>query len=674
MKKIISILCLILVIVCMGVFTGCGDNNNDNDQTNNQEENHSSNQSTGHIHSFGAWIIATEAKCTENGLLYHVCADCGYSERETIFAPGHKGTWNIRKEATCIESGERTIDCQTCLKTIIESIEAKGHSFSDWAVTKESSCGCGQKVRTCEICELTEKIVIEPDLTKQHEFDANNICIVCNEHKGTEGLIFEIKSDYAMVTGYNGTENDVYIPSTYAGAIVKEIAAGAFLGKPIKTIIIPDSVTNIGRVAFKNCSGLTSVTIGNSMTSISEFAFENCNSLTSVYYTGDIAGWCGILFDGRGYANPMGYASNLYIENKIVIDLVIPNSVTSIGFDTFINCIGLTSVTIPDSVTSIGGNAFYGCSGLTSVTIGSSVTSIGNTAFQYCYKLVEVHNKSSLNITAGRYDYGYVGYYAKEIYTEPYVSKLSTTDDGYILYTDGAEISLIGYTGNETDLTLPSNITNINQYAFFYCSGLTSIIIPESVTSIGEYAFYDCNKLVEIYNKSSLNIIAGSYNYGNVGYYAKEIYTESYVSKLSMTNDGYILYTDGDEISLIGYTGNETDLTLPSNITNINQYAFYFCSGLTSVTIGNFVTSIGEYAFAYCSGLTSIIIPDSMTSIDKGAFIYCSGLTSVTFENSSGWYVSNSSATIGTQITLTNASQNVTYLSSTYGYYYWKCK
>ena len=102
------------------------------------------------------------------------------------------------------------------------------------------------------------------------------------------------------------------------------------------------SVTSIGKSAFRDCSGLTSVTIPNSVTSIGEAAFYVCSGLTSV---------------------------------------TIPNSVTSIGEYAFGNCSGLTSVTIGNSVTSIGDIAFYGCSGLTSVTIPNSVTSIGEYAF-----------------------------------------------------------------------------------------------------------------------------------------------------------------------------------------------------------------------------------------------------------------------------------------------------
>ncbi|MBQ9744981.1 MAG: leucine-rich repeat domain-containing protein, partial [Clostridia bacterium] len=97
------------------------------------------------------------------------------------------------------------------------------------------------------------------------------------------------------------------------------------------------------------------------------------------------------------------------------------------------------------------------------------------------------------------------------------------------------------------------------------------------------------------------------------------------------------------------------------------------CDSLTSVTIGNGVTSIGRYAFSVCTSLTSVTIPNSVTSIGYRAFWCCTGLTSVTFENTEGWYrTTNSSATSGTAMDVTDTSTNVKNLENTYTDYYWK--
>ena len=129
-----------------------------------------------------------------------------------------------------------------------------------------------------------------------------------------------------------------------------------------------DGYTSIGYAAFTGCKSLASIEIPNSITSIGYDAFLGCTHLTSVH-TSNIAAWCAISFDSY-LANPLYYAHNLYLNGKLITDLVIPNSVTSIAERAFSYCYGLTSVTIPNSVTSIGDSAFSYCYGLTSVTIG----------------------------------------------------------------------------------------------------------------------------------------------------------------------------------------------------------------------------------------------------------------------------------------------------------------
>ena len=157
---------------------------------------------------------------------------------------------------------------------------------------------------------------------------------------------------------------------------VTSIGSSAFIFcRGLTYVSIGNSVTSIGNEAFQDCSGLTSVTIGSSVTSIGAYAFDGCSGLTSVHIS-DLARWCGIDFQGNLFT-----AHHLYLNGEEIKDLVIPNSVTSIGNGVFSGCSHMTSVTIPSSVTSIGDYAFDGCSGLTSVTIPNRLKSIGKCAF-----------------------------------------------------------------------------------------------------------------------------------------------------------------------------------------------------------------------------------------------------------------------------------------------------
>ena len=167
------------------------------------------------------------------------------------------------------------------------------------------------------------------------------------------GIQYLIIEGNAVVTGHtNELTNDVVIPSS------------------ITVNGMSYNVTRIGNYAFYNynCSALTSIVIPNSVTYIGSNAFYECSSLEKVYYEGTLEDWCKIGFSI--ISNPMRYASHFYIkssnnEYEEVTEIVIPNTITSIGNFQFSGCGSLTSIVIPNSVTSIGLDAFSWCSSLT---------------------------------------------------------------------------------------------------------------------------------------------------------------------------------------------------------------------------------------------------------------------------------------------------------------------
>ena len=365
---------------------------------------------------------------------------------------------------------------------------------------------------------------------------------------------------------------------------VTSIGKYAFNGcTGLTSVEIPDSVTSIGEYAFNGCTGLTSVTIGNGVTSIGYSAFNDCIFLTSVEVS-DIAVWCRVNF-ADSEANPLYYAHNLYLNNELITDLNIPNSVTNIGTNAFYNCRGLTSVDIPDSVTSIGGYAFSGCTGLTSVTIPDSVTSIGYYAFS---NTAWYTNQPNGLIYAGKVAYKYKG-------TMPANTSVVLKEG-----TKGISSSAFKGCTGLTSVTIGNGVTSIGWDAFSYCTGLTSVTIPDSVTSIGGEAFYN----TAWYNNQPDGLI-----------YAGKV---AYKYKGTMPANTKIEIKEGTK----GIAGSAFEdctglksITIPDSVTSIGEYAFYGCTGLTSVTIPDSVTSIGGSAFSDCTGLKSVTIPDSVTSI-----------------------------------------------------------
>ena len=162
-----------------------------------------------------------------------------------------------------------------------------------------------------------------------------------------------------------------------------------FIGcRSLTSLVIPDSVTNIGDYAFWNCRSLTNIVIPNSVTSIGDNAFEYCFSLSNLIIPDGVTSIGDGAFVGCTSLSSVvipdsvsSIGNNAFWGCESLTDIVIPNSVTSIGESAFYECSSLTEVVIPDSVTSIGDKAFHTCSSLTNIDIPDSVTSIGDGAF-----------------------------------------------------------------------------------------------------------------------------------------------------------------------------------------------------------------------------------------------------------------------------------------------------
>jgi len=426
---------------------------------------------------------------------------------------------------------------------------------------------------------------------------------------GTNGYLDKI-------TGFSGCGNleSIIIPSS-----VTVIGKNAFDGcRKLKAINIPSSVCFIGGFAFRNCENLLTIDIPSDVTSILEDTFWGCSKLTSVtfpkglsaigtyafsgcssisrVYLNDIQTWLNIKFEGI-LSNPFWESNNghLFVGDEELTDIVIPHGIKEIGYDAFHGCCGISSVSIPQSVISIGTEAFCNCKNLSSVTLPKSLSSIGKRAFFGCSSISRVY----LNDIQTWLNIKFEGAASNPFWE---------SNNGHL------------FVGDEelTDIVIPHGIKEIGYGAFHGCCGLSSVSIPQSVISIGTEAFSNCKNLSSVTIPNSVtsindNAFNGCENLKNIAI------------PNSVTTIGNKAFYDCKAL---------TSVTIPNSVEAIGDYMFYGCSGLTSVIIPNSVEAIGDHMFYGCSGLTSVSIPNSVISIGAYAFFGCANLTSVTIPNS----------------------------------------
>ena len=340
-------------------------------------------------------------------------------------------------------------------------------------------------------------------------------------------------------TGTIGATDSLYYNILSETDRTVEVTYGDAYGNYSGDIVIPQSViidgktytvTTIGYNAFRSCSSLTSVFIPASCTSIRSNPFHGCKSLEEIVVDED---------------NPNYSASDgaLYNKDKTTLiswpaaegDIDILPSVTTIGYEAFIYCFALTSVSMPEVIT-IDNSAFYGCRALTSVSM-PSVTTIGYLAFSGCSSLASVFIPASCtSIDANPFAYCIE---LKEIVVDENNPNYLSADGA--LYDKG-KTTLIGWPTAEGDITIPQSVTTIGESAFESCSALTSVEMP-AVTTIGDGAFYYCRALTS-------------------------------VSMPEVTEIGWLAFCGCSSLRSIN---------IPASVTMIGEEAFVSCGGLTSV-------------------------------------------------------------------------------------------
>ena len=405
-------------------------------------------------------------------------------------------------------------------------------------------------------------------------------------------------------------------------------------------------------------------------------------------------------------------------------DVVIPDSISilpdgsivegsqyilkEVNDEAFRNCTNLTSITLPDDLDYIGASAFSGCSELTSISLPSSIRLINVRAFDGCNNIEVLEYRGTIE------DYLAIDIRNEWIEDTSYTLKLDLNGDGeaeevtsLVIPNGTTEIQENAFFGCSglTSVTLPEGLTRIEGGAFRYCRGLTSVTLPEGLTSIGYDAFSSCSGLKTVVLPKTLTTIERSaftfctgletleYN-GTVEEYLSIdmgytwIQDESHSLKLDADGDGEteevtsLVVPEG--VILIPYNAffgctKITSVKLPESLIVVETNAFRYCASLNTLNINvcTNLESIGTSAFSDCSALTSVVLPVNLNSIGTRAFFLCNNLTSVEFTDPTGWQVSTSSSFSGSIIDIDEAQLQASstaseLLKTTYYNYYWR--
>lgn len=403
-----------------------------------------------------------------------------------------------------------------------------------------------------------------------------------------------------------GKDGEVTLPNS-----LTLLGDSVFSGSAVEKVIVPESVTKVGKYLFQDCTSLTEVQYltssyryGTGTTNYSTYVFAGCTALEKVVLNDKISYLPDRFFYGCSSLKTIQlYNSTDKTTSGNENEVRLPDAITHIGVSCFNSCSSVTSITLPSSLESIGSDAFLAFADI-EIVIPAGVTEIGDNAF--CGHTVSVED-------------GNTAYFAQ---------------DGMLFSTDGTLLSApADMTGTDGSLVVPEDVVKIGSYALNQVNGITQITVTTDQITEYSFAYFTGDVIVKLgeskvlasyafadYRGTSVVLPDGLEEIGSHAFWGASNLTKIDIPD-TVQKVGAQLFRECSSL---------LSVTLPEGIETLGGYTFYMNSALTSVTLPSTLKTMGSKEFGSCSSLTSIVLPENLIEIGSYPFQDCTSLKEVT--------------------------------------------